>query len=185
MAATGVSQSFGAVMRRVEADFVVPSVPSKAHWVLVAVGLVLAGGTWWGADRQADALHAQQAAVLDAPAGLVPLDVRREFFSAGSYLEMAQQSSSKWPLALIALERVRSPDVMVQRIEIANEPTLIRVEIRASSHRAVLEYLSDLNAGNSAEGASEVAWRLEQSESLAAAASNNLAVTAVVSAKLR
>lgn len=171
-------------MRRVEAQFVPPSKPSRLHWALAVGAMLVTTAAWWVADHQTDALRARQSTLAVTTSVQVPhQEARRPHPSELSYREMVQQGSSKWPLALLALERVRSPGVEVRRIEIASEAAMVRVELHADSHRAVLEHLSALNAGNSLGGGAEVAWRLERAEALAAGAGS--AVVAVLSAPLQ
>jgi hypothetical protein len=171
-------------LRRVEAQFVPLSRPSRLHWAFAVGAMLMATLTWWVADHQTGALRAKRSSLAMAMTVQVPQEARRPNPSEPSYRDMVQQSSSKWPLALLALERVRSPGVVVRRIEIANEAAMVRVELHADSHRAVLEHLSALNAGNTHGGGAEVAWRLERTESLAAAGSGS-AVVAVLTAPLQ
>ncbi len=164
-------------MRTVQAQFRRRTLPSRVQWAVVVTALGVSAVLAWVASVQVGALAMQERAaqVQRTAATREPEPEKAKPYDA-SVREMLRQGSSRWPLVLIALERVSGPEVRVRRIDIGTEPNVVRVEVQADSHRSALDALDALNLGNSGLDPAEVRWTLERAEADKAAASSVRAI---------
>lgn len=151
-------------MRPVTADLrPIRKVP-PALWGFAGVLTVVACAMTWMAytaeleavalETELEARRRQEASPKpSAPLAYEPVPYER------SAREMLAEYRRPWPEALTALEATEVVGIALNALETPSGEALIRIEVTAVDHAALLEYLAALNTGRL--GASgEIAWRL-------------------------
>lgn len=154
-------------MRAIHADFKPPSVPTWRLWAACAcvfVGAIASSVAAW-TERQNTATLAATYLALPAPGltqGGVPSPPTHAKLYERSARQMLSERHLPWPEALTALEAIRMDGITLRSIEGSAGNGSIRVEILASDHAKVLDFVEALNAGS--DSMSDVQWNLQQAQ---------------------
>lgn len=148
-------------MRRIEVNFVEASRPPMLLWAAALVLCLVAVAALcfaWSEQRELNRLRttvavssssSQQAPVPAQEVVLPPL------YEASARRMLAERSVD-WPRGLSALEQVRVDGVQIVGFEVSAAQQRIRVEVRFTELKRLLEYVRELN-----QGEPQARWEIE------------------------
>ena len=170
-------------MRPVRADYAPRSRPSRPLWLMLAFVVLAALGVVTVAWRANHELQATLAAIEHTKASRqASLPAAPRAIPAPPYdrdaRQMLNEHTLPWPQVLAALEAIAFVGVTPTSVEIGVGEPVARVEVSFVDHARLLEYVDELNAGQTGSG-QELNWSIVQAQAQGAGGS-----TAVLQATL-